>query len=96
MKPRNIKLHIEELVLDGFPAGDHYHIANLVERELSRLFAEKGVPHSLTKGGEIAHLDGGVFEAARGSKPEAIGTKVAQAVYGGLNRSRNREVRVKR
>ncbi len=86
MKQGNIKLHIEELVLDGFAPGDKYHIANSVERELSRLFAEQGVPHSLTKGGEIAHLDGGTFESAHGSRPEAVGVKVAKAVYGGLNR----------
>ncbi len=86
MKPRNIKLHIEELVLDGFAAGDKYRIADSVESELARLFTEQGAPKSLSQGGEIAHLDGGVFEAARGSRPEAIGAKVARAVYGGLNR----------
>ncbi len=86
MKPRDIKLHIEELVLDGFTPGDQYRIADSVERELARLFTEQGVPQSLSWGGEIAHLDGGAFEAARGSKPEAIGAKVARSVYGGLNR----------
>jgi hypothetical protein len=84
MKPGNIKLHIEELVLDGFPPGDRYRIADSVERELARLLAEQGVPQSLSQRREIAHLDGGAFEAARGSRPEAIGAKVARAVYGGM------------
>lgn len=85
-RPGNTKLHIEELVLDGFAPGDGYRIADSVERELARLFAERGVPQSLSKGGEIAHLDGGIFEVAKGSKPEVIGSKVAKAVYGGLKR----------
>lgn len=86
MRPANIKLHIEELVLNGFPPGDRDRIANNVEYELSRLLFEQGVPSSLSKGREIANLDVGVFEVAQGSKPEAIGAKVAQAVYGGLSR----------
>ncbi len=84
MRPKNIELHIEELVLHGFAQGDRYRIAEAVERELVQLFAERGVPRSLSKGGEIERMDGGVFEMARSSKPEGIGAHVARAVYGGL------------
>ncbi|VVB52078.1 Uncharacterised protein [uncultured archaeon] len=86
MKSRNIILHVEELVLHGFEQGDRYRIAEAVEHELAALFAEQGAPQSLNRGGEMEHLDGGAFEAAQGSKPEAVGAKVARAVYGGLNR----------
>ncbi len=86
MNQRNIELHIEELVLHGFAPDDRYRIADSVECELVQLFAEQGMPQPLAQSGEIAHLDGGAFEAARGSKPDAIGAKVAKAVYGGLNR----------
>ncbi len=86
MKLTNIKLHIEELILDGFAPGDRYRIADSVERKLTQLFAEQGVPQSLAQGGEIAHLDGGAFEATRDSRPEAVGAKVARTIYGGLNR----------
>lgn len=86
MKPGNIELHIEELVLHGFEPGDHYRIAQAVEAELTRLFAEQGVPPSLVQGGGIPHLDGGTFEAAPGSTAETIGARVAQTLYGGLNR----------
>ncbi|PWB58137.1 MAG: hypothetical protein C3F18_03030 [Nitrosomonadales bacterium] len=86
MRPRNVELHIEELMLDGFAFGDRYRIAEAVEHELAALFAEQGAPQSLSQGGEIAHLDGGAFEAVRGSKPETVGVKVAQAVYGGMKR----------
>ena len=86
MKPGNIELHIEELILHGFDSGDRYRIGAAVEAELARLFAEQGVPPSLIHGGEVAHLDGGAFEVAPGSGAEAIGDQVAQALYGGLNR----------
>ncbi len=86
MKPKNIELHIEELVLHGFAQGDRYRIAEAVEGELSRLFTEQGTPPSLAHGCQIDKLDSGAFEATPGSMPEAIGAKVARAVYGGLNR----------
>ena len=82
----NVELHIEELVLHGFPPGDRHRIGDAVERELSRLFAERGVPHSLVQGGEVAHLDSGAFEMARGTEPAVIGGRVARTVYEGLDR----------
>lgn len=86
MRPQNVELHIEELVLRGFAPGERHRIGEAVERELVRLFDEQGVPPSLAQGGEFAHLDGGAFKVASGSKPEAIGALVAQAVFGGLSR----------
>lgn len=86
MTQKNIELHIEELVLHGFALGDRYRIAEAVEHELAALFAEQGAPQSLNRDGAIERLEGGTFEAAQGSKPETIGAKVAQAVYGGMKR----------
>ena len=86
MTPKNIELHIEELVLHGFSPGDRYRIAEGVEQELTRLLADRGVPQSLERGGEIANMDGGAFEIAQGSRAEAIGAQVAKAVYGGLRK----------
>ena len=84
MKPMNLELYIEELVLHGFAPSDRYLISATVERELGRLLAEQGVPPSLVKGGEVAYLDGRAFDVAPDSKGEAIGAQVAQAVYEGL------------
>ncbi len=86
MRAKNIELHIEELVLHGFEQGDRYNISEAVERELTQLFVERGVPQSLSKSGEIEHMNGGAFDVARGSKTEFIGTQVAKNIYGGLNR----------
>lgn len=83
--PSGIELHIEELVLHGFAHRDRYAIGAAVERELARLFAEQGIPASLMNGGDMARLNGGSFAVTRGSKPEAIGSQVAQSVYQGMN-----------
>jgi hypothetical protein len=88
MRPANIELHIEELVLHGFAPGDRYHIGEAVELELQRLFAERGAPQSLTHGAEMERLDGGSFGVAAGSRGDVIGAQVAQAVYGGLTFNR--------
>ena len=85
MKPENVELHIEELVLRGFAPGDRYRIGEVVERELARLFVEQDVPPSLIQGSEVERLDGGAFEVAHGSKSETVGVQVAQAIYGGLS-----------
>ena len=68
MKPKNIELNIEELVLHGFSLGDRHHIGEAVERELTRLLADRGVPQSLERGWEVANMDGGAFEVAQGSR----------------------------
>ena len=85
MKPENLELHIEELVLRGFAPGERYRIGEAVKRELARLFDEQGVPPSLAQGSEVERLDGGAFEVSRGSRSEAVGVQVAQAIYGGLS-----------
>ncbi len=81
----NIELHIEKLVLHGFSPSDCHRIGRSVVFELARLFTEQGISHSMSKGGEFTHLDGGTFNIAPSSKAEAIGSQVAQAVYKGLS-----------
>jgi hypothetical protein len=84
MRPANIELHIEELVLHGFAPGDRHLIGDAVERELKRLFAEQGAPASLAQIGARDYLDGGAFEAPRAARAGAIGAQIAQNLYGGL------------
>ena len=77
--PAAVELHIEELVLHGFASGDRYRIAEAVQSELTRLLAEQGA--SPASDVAVARLDGGVFEVSPGSKPEAVGRQVAQAIH---------------
>jgi hypothetical protein len=85
-KPYNIDLHIEELILHGFSPNNRYAIAEAVQGELTRLFAERGVHASLQRGFEVERLDGGAFNVTQGSKAKGIGVQVGRAVYGGLGK----------
>jgi hypothetical protein len=81
MTRADVELHIEEMVLHGFAPGERYNISDAVERELERLFSEQVAPSQLSLSAEIVDLDGGSFEVAQGSKPEVIGSQIAQALY---------------
>ena len=84
MKPPNIELHIEELVLHGFKPADRAAIGQAVQRELTRLFTEGGLHSSLHQEHQLSRLDGGTFTVKQGSNPAAIGAQIAQQVYGGM------------
>jgi hypothetical protein len=86
MKPANVELHIEELILHGFAPGDRYRIGEALERELARLIGAADVPLSLAHGVDVERVDGGAFRVTPGATADAIGGHVAQAVYGGLKR----------
>ena len=83
---KRIEVNIDELVLHGFAPRDRHRIKAAVERELGRLLGEQGAPAALTQSHELATLDGGTVEVAPGSPADAVGTQVARALYGGLNR----------
>ena len=70
--------------MHGFTPDDRHRIGEAVEQELTRLRADRGVPQSLERGGEIANMDGGAFKVAPDSRAQVVGAKVAKAVYGGL------------
>jgi hypothetical protein len=86
MKPKNIELYIEELVLHGFSPGDRHRIGGAMERELTRLLAEQGTPPSWGRSGEKASLSGGAIEMGPGLSAEVIGARAARAVYRELSR----------
>jgi hypothetical protein len=90
MKPMNVELHIEELVLHGFAPGDRYRIGEAVEHELARLLAEQGAPHLFGGNVELAGMDAGEFNLRPNAKSEMIGAQVAHAIYermkGGMGR----------
>lgn len=80
----NLELHIEELVLHGFAHRDQARIQRSIEQELTRLFTEQGVPASLSTTNEIQQLPGSSLNVRVGMSVEAIGSQVAQAIYGGM------------
>jgi len=84
--PLSIRLHIEELVLNGFAPGDRQRIGAAVEQELVRLLAERPLPAALAQGRPRERVDGGSFRLATGAKPGAVGAQIAGAIHGGLDR----------
>jgi hypothetical protein len=80
----NIELHIEELVLHGFPRSEQHRIGEAIRQELLRQFSEGGIPDVLTRQDNISRLNAGSIQAEQGGKPERIGMQVAQAVYGSV------------
>lgn len=80
----NIRLHIDELILEGFAPRDRDQIAAALEVELGRLLDERGVPQALANGGSIPRIDAGSFQAAATPRPQQIGAQIAQSIYGGL------------
>jgi hypothetical protein len=80
----NIEVHIEELVLHGFAPSDRNIIGSGMERKLSRLFTEEGLPPSLGRTQAIVYLDSGSFKEAPELGGEAVGVEVAKAVYKAL------------
>lgn len=81
MNPRAIEVHIEELVLHGFTRGDRYALGDAVQRELTRLFGERGVPVSLRSERATEEIGHVTYNAARNAQPAIVGRKVAGAVY---------------
>ncbi len=75
----SIRVHIEELVLHGFPASDRYRIAETVSSELQRLVVEGGLPEHVP-GGDV--IRAGSVDV----KPATVGTQIAAAIYQGLSR----------
>ncbi|HEY0083387.1 MAG TPA: hypothetical protein VGB61_11390, partial [Pyrinomonadaceae bacterium] len=81
MTGQRIEIAIEELILHGIDPSDRDGIRDSIERELERLFSERGVPEPLAAGGKIAQLNNAVIEVQAGSRADAIGALVAQSLY---------------
>ena len=82
----SLRVHIEELVLHGFAPGDRRGIAQAVETELTRLLGSGGARWAQSPPA-LERINGGAFKVELGSKPQATGKQVAQAVYRSLRQS---------
>ncbi len=86
----SIRVEIGELVLHGFAPSDRYSIAEAVQNELTRLFAEQGASDALQQGGTADRLRADAIHVTPSMPAGAIGTQVARSVYGSLNPPLNR------
>lgn len=79
--PALLELHIEELVLHGFPPGERLHIGDAVERELLRLITEQGLPRINANPLNLDRMDAGSFQIARSTTAQGIGIQLAQHLH---------------
>ncbi len=87
----SVQIHIDALVLHGFAPADRYRIADAVQIELTRLFAEQGVSAALQHGGEASRLQAAAINVTPSMRGETIGAQVARSVYGSLNPAVNHD-----
>ena len=79
MRPGRIELHIEEIVLRGFPPETRHRIGDAVERELAGIIAGRDTEGSERPGGRIPHVDAGAFPADL--RAEEVGARIARTVH---------------
>jgi hypothetical protein len=82
------RVHIESLMLDGFPTESIESIQRAVRETLARLVDEG--PATDARIASMAYLDGGTIHLEPGESPRAIGARIALAVYSTLTRSTTR------
>ena len=78
MNPREIEVHIEELVLHGFPRSARWQIADAIESELRARLTKDGVPAAWQS--SPRQLDAGSIKSNTHAK---LGTEIARAIHGG-------------
>lgn len=82
-----VKLHIEELSLQGFVAEDRHRVAEAMRAELARLIGARGGQQLFARPISLHALDGGAIEIKAGAPPRAAGRQIAQAIFRSLERN---------
>ena len=82
----NIKLHVDQLILDDLPIPHSQRpvLQAAIETELIRLLTADGLSSSLLTGGAVPHLSAETIHLAPNSNPTLLGQQIAQSVYGGI------------
>lgn len=81
MNPREIDVHIEELVLYGVKPENRWLIADALEQELRGLLTARGVPSQWLSSPE--RIEGGRINSDSLTKPQRAGVEIAGAAYRG-------------
>lgn len=79
-----INIHIDNLVIHGFDRIERDQVGSAVQKELSRLISEQGLPSALKKSQTIGNLNAGEFRTGKSSSPRNVGIQVAQKIYRGM------------
>lgn len=84
----DVRLHIEHLVVDGYPMTPAQRTAftGAAEAELTRLISAGGLSEAVAAGICVPALDGGRVHPASPFHPVSFGKEVARALYAGIGR----------
>ena len=85
LRPAQIRLHIDELVMHGVPVGDRDALGEAIRGELTRLLSAGALPTALARNLQVPSLDAGALPVTS-SQPRVLGTQVAQAVHRSLGK----------
>ena len=72
-----VVIHIDRLVLKGFPREDRHAIAAGLQQELSRVFGDREAVERLSAVGDVSRLQVRGVQIGQDSKPQHIGENVA-------------------
>lgn len=81
---KRVVLHIDNLVLKGFRHEDQHGIAEGLQQELSRMLADPQAAQQLTASGDMPRLRIGNISVGQNSKPQRVGSQVAQGIGKGM------------
>jgi len=81
---KRIVLHIDSLILNGFRLEDRHGIAEGLQQELTRMFADPQAVQQLTANGDVSRLRIGSIHIGQNSKPHRVGLQVAQGIGKGM------------
>jgi hypothetical protein len=80
MRPADIEIVVDEVVLIGFPAADRYRIAAGIAAEL----VQQVESADRWQARDEARVDGGSFAMTASDLPETIGARIAARISAGL------------
>jgi hypothetical protein len=90
---KSVSVHIEELVLHGYPSADRRRIAAAVEQELARLIREQGVSRLSGNPVSLDSVNVGTIRLRANQTAAATGVGIGGAIYRSLGRQGGRRGR---
>jgi hypothetical protein len=82
--PRVVRVHVDELRLEGIDPRLRYRVADAMERELARLFTETRDDEDEGAVAGADRIDAGLVTLAEGAPAEQVGIAIARAAYRGM------------
>ena len=77
---KRVIVHIDRLVLNGFPQDDRHAIAEGLRAELGRVFGDRDVISDLRDRGDLSRVHVNSVPLEQGARPQRVGENVARGI----------------